>query len=189
MTFWWVTEEEHTALPTNSRLTASLAIFGRKSVSSPSGSRCKPSISPCHTFPGKPCGQITGDNFCCLQFPTKSTHLSVFHTDPESVHASPIYPQTSFEQAQNFVRISRGYLHADVIAKHQQEARKGRNLLVYNPLKGNKPLDKLSSCRWVKTQWHACAVTLMSNWQVKPCICNLTHWGWDKMAATSQTLF
>ena len=32
-------------LPTNSRVTASLAIFGRKSVSSPSGVRCKPSIN------------------------------------------------------------------------------------------------------------------------------------------------
>ena len=32
-------------------------------------------------------------------------------------------------------RVSCGYLHADVIGKHQQEVRKGRNLLVYNPLK------------------------------------------------------
>ena len=46
------------------------------------------------------------------------------------VHPSTICPQTSFEHAQDFVRVSCGYLHADVIAKHQQEARKGRNLLV-----------------------------------------------------------
>ena len=54
---------------------------------------------------------------------------------PESVHASPICPQTRFKHAQNVVRVSCGYLHADVIAKHKKEARKGRNLLVYNPLK------------------------------------------------------
>ena len=52
-----------------------------------------------------------------------------------SVHESPICPHTSLEQAQKFVRVSCGYLHADVIAKHQQEASKGRNLLVCNPLK------------------------------------------------------
>ena len=37
--------------------------------------------SPCHDFPGKPCGQVTGDNFCSPQVPTKSTRLSVLHTD------------------------------------------------------------------------------------------------------------
>ena len=54
---------------------------------------------------------------------------------PASVHASPICTQISFEHTQNFVRVSCWYSHADVITKHQQEARKGRNLLVYNPLK------------------------------------------------------
>ena len=51
---------------------------------------------------------------------------------------SKFCPQTGFEHAQNFVRVSCGYLHANVIAKHQQEARKCRNLLACNPLKQSR---------------------------------------------------
>ena len=54
---------------------------------------------------------------------------------PASVHASPICPQTSFEHARNFVRVSCGSYHADGIPNHQHEARKVHNLLVYIPLK------------------------------------------------------
>ena len=54
---------------------------------------------------------------------------------PASEHASPICPQTSFKHSQKFVRVSCGYLHSSVIAKHQQEDRKVSSLLVYNPLK------------------------------------------------------
>ena len=91
----------------------------------------------CPTFPGKPCRQVTGDNFCYPQFPPESMHLSHGSRPdlPASVHTSPICPQTSVKHAQNFVQVSCGYQHAGVIAKHQQEARKGHNLLVYNLLK------------------------------------------------------
>ena len=40
------------------------------------------------------------------------------------VHASQNCPQISFKNAQNFVRVSCGYLHAGVIAKHNQGPKK-----------------------------------------------------------------
>ena len=60
---------------------------------------------------------------------------------PASVHASPICLQTSFEHARNFFRVTCGYLHANVIAKHQHEV---RNLLVYIPPK----VSRLAADLW-----------------------------------------
>ena len=68
-----------------------------------------------------------------------------------SLYASPICPHISFEHAQNFARVSCGYLHTDAIAKHQHGARKGRNSLVYISLKGSRMavnlwLSRTSAC-------------------------------------------
>ena len=100
-------------------------------------------LSPCHTFPGKPWGQVTGGQFLVpAVLRRKHTPVSISHWSrpdlPASVHASPICPQTSFDHAQSFVRVTCGYLQADFITKHQHEARKVRNLLVYIPLKESR---------------------------------------------------
>ena len=98
---------------------------------------------PGHTFPGKALRESYRGQFLLPAVPRrKHAPVSISHgspTDlPASVHATPICPQTSFRHYQNFVRVSCRYLHTHVIAKHQQEARKGRNLLVYNPLKESR---------------------------------------------------
>ena len=90
--------------------------------------------------PVAPFRQVTGDDFCCPQFPTESTRLSIFHTDfartcPQVCMHVRFARRQVFCMLKNFVRVSCGYFHADVIAKHQQETLKGRNLFVYNPLK------------------------------------------------------
>ena len=93
------------------------------------------------------CGQALwascGGQFLLPTVPRrKHTPVSISHGSrldlPTSVQESPIWPQVGFEHAQNFVRVTCGYLHVDVIAKHQHEARKGRNLLVYIPLKESR---------------------------------------------------
>ena len=84
-----------------------------------------------------------GEQFLLPAVPHKKhASVSISHGPradlPASLHASPICPQTSFDHARNFVRVSCWYLHADVITKHQQKARKDRNLIVHNPLKENR---------------------------------------------------
>ena len=105
-------------------------------------------LNSCHTFPGKPCGQVTGDIFAARSSPQKARACQYFtQISTGLARAGPICTQTSFEHAQNFFRVSCGYLHADVIAKHQQEACKSRNLLVYNPLKESRlTVDLWPSC-------------------------------------------
>ena len=80
---------------------------------------CHNNLSPCHTFPGKPCRQVTRDIFAARSSAQKARSCQYFtRILPASVYASSICQQTSFEHAQNFARVSYGYLHGDVIAKN-----------------------------------------------------------------------
>ena len=90
-------------------------------------------LSTCHTFSGKPCRQLWGDNFCtCQYFTWISPGLACKCACKSNL------PADRFWACSNFVQVSCGYLNTKVIAKHKHVACKGRNLLVYIPLKKSR---------------------------------------------------
>ena len=98
---------------------------------------------------------------------------------PRVVHAIPNYPQTNFGHAQNFVRVSCRYLHADVLTKHQHVS------------KSRSPYPKTG---WLLEWWSPAGSRLQAPEMSPDCFlqgdtCWVNLRGWNGLMASHFTFF